>query len=105
MLDYRFERVARTAHSEQWVIETADRPVGRIDLHFTNAKTYGTLVVQQYLVDDEIEELLAAIDERLVTTADEYREDFVVSVWRGEALGVFAQDEGDDDDDDEEVAL
>lgn len=104
MLDYRFERVARTPHSEQWVIETADRPVGRIDLHFTNAKTYGTLVVQQYLVDDEIEELLAAIDERLVTTADEYREDFVVSVWRGDDLGVFA--EGDDDDDDEdEVAL
>jgi hypothetical protein len=102
MLDYRFERVARTPHSEQWVIETADRPVGRIDLHFTNAKTYG-IVVQQYLVDDDIEELLAAIDERLVTTADEYREDFVVSVWRGDDLGVFAEDS--DDEVEDEVAL
>jgi hypothetical protein len=104
MLDYRFERVARTPYSEQWVIETADRPVGRVDLHFTNAKTYGTLVVQQYLVDDEIEELLGAIDERLVTTADEYREDFVVSVWRGDDLGVFAED-SDDEDIEDEVAL
>ena len=104
MLDYRFERVARTPHSEQWVIETLDRPVGRVDLHFTNAKTYGTLVVQTFLADDEIEELLADIDERLVTTADEYREDFVVSVWRGEDLGVFAED-ADDEDAEDEVAL
>jgi len=97
MLDYRFERVARTPHSEQWTIETADRPVGRIDLHFTNAKTYGTLVVQHFLADDEIEELLADIDERLVTTADEYREDFVVSVWRGDDLGTFAEDADTED--------
>ncbi len=103
MLDYRFERVARTPHSEQWAIETADRPVGRIDLHFTNSKTYGTLVVQNFLADDEIEELLADIDERLVTTADEYREDFVVSVWRGEDLGTFAEDA--DDESEEEIPI
>ena len=105
MLDYRFERVARTPYSEQWVIETLDRPVGRVDLHFTNAKTYGTLVVHPYIAEDEIEDLLAAIDERLVSTADENREDVVVSVWRGEDLGVFAEDADDDEDTDDEIPV
>lgn len=105
MLDYRFDRVSRTAHSEQWLIETGDRSVGRVDLHFTGAKAYGTLVVAAFLAEDEVADLLETIDDRLVTTADEYREDFVVSVWRGEDLGTFAQDTGDDDDEDDDEEM
>ena len=46
-----------------------------------------------------MQRLIAEIDERLVTSADPYREDFIVTVWRGREVGTFA-DEPDFDDDD-----
>jgi len=35
-----------------------------------------------------------------VMTADPYREDFIVSVWRGSPAGVYSDSDTDDDDDD-----
>ncbi|MFA7249923.1 MAG: hypothetical protein WC273_09875 [Dehalococcoidia bacterium] len=90
---YTFERIARTPHSEEWRIEAASGPIGRVDLHFTGAKAYGTLVVADTLPESEIEELIADVDARLVSTADEYREDFVVTVWRGEEFGTYSEDD------------
>ena len=104
MADYHFERVARTPQSESWRVETDDAAIGRVDLHFTDAKAYGTLVVHTSLPEAEIEALISEIDARLVSTADEYREDFVVTVWRGEEFGTFSEDEPDDFDDDEAAA-
>lgn len=92
MLDYRFERISRTQSSEQYLIETPQHSVGRIDLHFTSAKTYGTLNVHASLPEEEIEELISVIDDRLVSSADEFRDDFVVTVWRGEEFGTFSED-------------
>lgn len=110
MTDYAFERIARTPHSEQWRVEVDAAVIGRVDLHFTGAKTYGTLIVHTSVPEDEIEELIADIDARLVSTADEYREDFVVTVWRGVEFGTYSEDEaagfeddlddGDEDDED-----
>lgn len=94
MLDYRFERVSRTAQSEQYLVETAQHSVGRLDLHFTNAKAYGTLIVHVSLPEEEIEDLISVIDDRLVCSADEYREDFVITVWRGEEYGTFSEEPG-----------
>ena len=54
-----------------------------------------------YGVDEALQTLIAAIDERIVSTADPYREDLVVTVWRGEQVGVFS-DEGDGEDEDDE---
>ena len=96
MPDYQFERIARTPHSEQWGIERDDRSVGRIDLHFTDAKTYGTLAVDITVSEADVEELIADIDARLVSTADEYREDFVVTVWQGAEIGTYSEDDADD---------
>ncbi len=92
MLDYRFERISRTMQSEQYLVETSENAVGRLDLHFTNAKAYGTLVVHASLPEEEIEDLISVIDDRLVSSADEYREDFVITVWRGEEFGTFSED-------------
>ena len=110
---YSFERIARTPHSEQWRIDGETGAIGRVDLHFTGAKTYGTIAVNTSLPEEEIEELIADIDARLVSTADEYREDFVVTVWRGVEFGTYSEDgsnnddadfddEPDDDEDDDE---
>ncbi|MSQ30239.1 MAG: hypothetical protein EXR68_07120 [Dehalococcoidia bacterium] len=108
---YSFERIARTPHSEQWRIDGETSVLGRVDLHFTGAKTYGTIAVHTSLPEEQIEDLIADIDARLVSTADEYREDFVVTVWRGEEFGTYSEadaafeeaafeDEIDEDDDD-----
>ena len=89
---YIFERIARTPHSEQWRIDNEVSAIGRVDLHFTGSKAYGTLAVHTSVPEAEIEELIADIDARLVSTADEYREDFVVTVWRGVEFGTYSED-------------
>ena len=106
---YHFERLARTPQSEQWRIESDTSAIGRVDLHFTGAKVYGTLVVHTSVPEGEVEDLIADIDSRLVSTADEYREDFVVTVWRGTEFGTYSEDEAagfeddlDDADEDDE---
>jgi len=103
MPDYRFEREARTAHSEQWVIETLEHSIGRVDIHFTSSAAHATLAVHVSVDDDEEQQLIAEIDERIVLSADPYREDFIDTVWRGEEAGVFAEDadEAAVDEDDE----
>jgi len=100
--EYRFEREARTAHSEAYSIDDGEHSLGRVDLHFTSSATYATLAVHQSLGDDAVQELVAEIDERLVMSADPYREDLIVTVWRGEEVGTFADDDDDDDFDDDD---
>lgn len=94
-----FERIARTPHSEAWRIETDAAVIGRVDLHFTGSKAYGALVVHTSVPEEDIEELIAEVDARLVSTADEYREDFVVTVWRGTEFGTYSEDDSADFDD------
>jgi hypothetical protein len=100
--DFHFERVTRTPYSESYTIEGDEGTVGRIDLHFTNGPAYGTLCVGENFTEDEIQELVGAIDEKLVMTADQYREDFVVNVWAGRAGGTYSDLEEDEEDEDEE---
>lgn len=102
MPDYRFEREARTPYSEVYTIDDGEHSLGRIDVHYTSAVTYATLAVHHSLGDAEIQELLSAIDERIVSSADPYREDLIVTVWRGEEVGVYADDSDYDEDDEDE---
>lgn len=99
-MDFRFEREARTPHSEAWVIEDVEHSLGRVDVHFTSSATYATLTIHSSVDDEAVQTLIGAIDERIVSTADPYREDLVVTVWRGEQIGVFS-DEGDGEEDGE----
>jgi hypothetical protein len=93
MPEFRFEREARTPYSEQWSIDDGDHSIGRVDVHYTTSVTYATLAVHTSIDDETVQELISEIDDRVVTSADPYREDFIVTVWRGEELGVFAEDE------------
>ena len=47
--------------------------------------------------DDDLQDLIAEVDEGLVLTTDPYRDDFVVTVWRGENAGVYSEEEDDED--------
>lgn len=99
---FSFEREARTPQSESYRVEVDGGAVGRLDLHFTSSVTHATLTVSPSVDDEAMQELIAEIDERLVLSADPYREDFLVTVWRGEEVGIFADEPLSDDDDDDD---
>jgi hypothetical protein len=100
-----FEREARTPYSESYTILEDGGIVGRIDIHYQGANVHGTLCTTMDANDERIQELIDAADERLVMTADPYREDFIVSVWKGSPAGVYTDSDGDDDEDDDSFRL
>lgn len=94
MSDYTFERETRTPTSEAYTIEVEGEPMGRVDLHFAHSSAvHATLCVPAEYDEDDIENLIAEIDERLVLSHDPDRADLVVTVWRGSAAGVYSEDE------------
>lgn len=93
MAGFNFDRESRTASSESYIIEMADDEVGRVDLHFTNSVTYGTLAVVESLTEEEIRSLISEIDERLVLTNDPFREDFMVTVWTGREYANYSDED------------
>jgi len=95
-----FERELRTPHSEAYMVLEDGGIVGRVDLHFQGENVYGTLCTTADANEERIQALIDTIDERLVMTADPYREDFIVTVWRGSPAGVYSDSAMDDDDDD-----
>jgi len=57
------------------------------------------LVVERDLDDDDVRRLVQRIDDDLAWTADEVREDFLVTVYRGTEIGVISDHEDDEEDD------
>lgn len=103
MAEYQFERESRTPFSEAYTIDADGDEIGRVDIHLTATGTvYATLCVAQDFDDDDIEDLIGAVDERLVLTADGYRDDFIVTVWRGTKAGVYSEDDDFEDEDEDE---
>ncbi len=103
MPEYNFERECRTPFSESYTVESeSGDDIARVDLHFTPSGAYATLCVSEGLTEDDIQELIGQIDERLVMTSDPYREDFVVTVWTGRETGVYSDEDAEEDDEDED---
>jgi hypothetical protein len=100
----RYDRVCRTPHSEAYLLSEGDQPVGRVDLHFGASVVHALLIVERELPEVELRALVQRLDEDLVWTADQPREDFLVTVYRGSEVVVVSDegDEGDDDGDDDE---
>ena len=103
MTEYQFERESRTPYSESYTIEAKGDVIGRVDIHFTASSiVHATLCVPADFDDDDIQDLIGEIDERIVLTTDVYRDDFVVTVWRGVQAGVYSEEEEEEEDEDEE---
>lgn len=98
MGDYQFERESRTPHSEAYAVDDGGDVIGRVDIHYSSSgAVHATLCVPQDFDEDDIEDLIGEIDERLVLTSDPHREDFVVTVWRGVQAGVFSEESDDEE--------
>jgi len=111
---YRLSRLVRTQSSEIYLVWEEDRRVGQLDLHFAHDTIHATLVLEADLPVSTEEELLAQIDEDIVSSylPSFDREDFLVTVFRGEEISSYTDSSGalddmdderfDDDDGDEE---
>jgi hypothetical protein len=100
--ELRYDRVCRTSHSEAYLLSEGDTPFGRVDLHFGSSVVHGVLIVERDLSDEDLHGLVQRIDDDLVWTADESREDFLVTVYRGTETGVISDRDDDDEDSDED---
>src|SRR3970040_2138691 len=84
---YQFERETRTPHSESYIISADDNEIGRVDLHYGPDLVNATICVPEDSSEDDIQELIGEIDERLVMRPHPFREDFVATVWLRRAGG------------------
>ena len=96
-----YDRICRTDRSEAYLISQSDEPLARVDLHFTSSIVYGLLIVERDMTQEETMELIETIDEVLVWSADLPRDDFVVTVYQGQEVGVFSDPRFEDDEDEE----
>ncbi len=83
-----------------------DRRIGQIDLHYAHDTIHATIVFEADLTVAEEEELMAQIDDDVVSSYMPRfeREDFVAHVFRGEEISRYtdcsgAMDELEDEDD------
>ncbi len=92
-----FEREARTPHSESYTVLDNGEIVGRVDLHIQTPTIHATLCTTPDASDERVRELIDAVDEQLAMTANPYREDFIVTVWKGVPAGVYGDAGAGDD--------
>jgi len=95
--DLRYDRVCRTARSEAFLLSEGNSPLGRVDLHFGSTVVHAVLVVERDLEEADVQALVQRIDDDLAWTADEAREDFLVTVYRGTEIGVISDHEESDE--------
>ncbi len=97
-----FEREARTPHSEIFTIWEEGSIIGRIDLHYggQGGQVHATICTVGDATEEQIQALIDSADERLVMTADPFREDFIVTVWKGTYAGTYTDSEDEEDDED-----
>lgn len=97
MSQFFFERECRTPYSECYTILEGERPIGRLDLHFTPTVVHATLCVSEGMTQREIQDLIEVIDEELVDSVGVGREEFIVHVHQGHDLGVYSNHEFGED--------
>jgi hypothetical protein len=90
---FHYERESRTASSEAYVIENEQGSRARADLHFTSSIVYATVCVPSDWSEDDIQDVVSDLDDRIVRSANPFREDFVVTVWSGSETGVYSDEE------------
>jgi len=100
---YEFERETRTPYSESFIISADGREVGRVDVHFTGEMVNATLCLPDDVSEDDIQEVISEVDDRIVMTAEPFRDDLVVTVWIGRQAGVYSEEFEEEIEDEEEI--
>ena len=105
---FKLTRLVRTQSSEIYLMWDGEKRIGQIDVHYAHDTIHATVIFEADLTVSEEEELLAQIDDDIVSSylPRFEREDFVAHVFRGEEISRYtdcsgAMDDLDDDEDDE----
>jgi hypothetical protein len=103
---FKLTRLVRTQASEIYLVWDGERRVGQVDIHFAHDTIHATVIFEADLTVSEEEELLAQIDDDVVSSylPRFEREDFVAHVFRGEEISRYTDCSGpmedlDDEDD------
>jgi hypothetical protein len=101
---YRLTRLVRTQTSEIYLIWDGDQRIGQIDLHYAHDTIHGTLILEADLNVEQEEGLIAQIDDDIVHSylPSFDREDFLITVFRGEEISHYTDSSGAMDDMDED---
>ena len=89
MARYIFERECRTPFSECYTVVDDDEPVGRVDIHFAEVMIHSTVSIGESLTNDDIQDLIDAIDRELLDAMGIVKQELVIHVHQGRDLGVF----------------
>ena len=88
---YRMTRLVRTRSSEIYLVWDEDRRLGQLDLHYADDTIHGTLVLEGDISLEDEEGLISQIDDDIVHSylPPYEREDFLVTVFRGEEISQY----------------
>ena len=100
---FRLTRLVRTSSSEIYLIWEEDHRVGQLDLHYAHDTIHATLILEAVLSVASEEELRRQIDEDIVSSylPSFDRNDFLITVFRGEEISSYTDSPGMEDDEDE----
>lgn len=92
MAKYRMVRLVRTSSSEIFLVWEGNRRVGQLDVHYADNMIHGSLILENELPGADQAELYAQIDEDVVSSylPSFEREDFILTVFRGEEIDSFS---------------
>lgn len=92
MAKYRMVRLVRTTSSEIYLVWEGNRRIGQFDVHYADAMIHGSLILENELSDGDQAELYAQLDEDVVSSylPSFEREDFILTVFRGEEVDSFS---------------
>ncbi len=103
---FKLTRLVRTQTSEIYLVWEGEKRIGQIDIHFAHDTIHATVIFEADLTVGDEEELLAQIDDDIVSSylPRFEREDFVAHVFRGEEISRYTDCSGamDDIEDDED---
>lgn len=102
--NYKLVRLIRTPSSECYLIWDENSRVGQADIHYTEGLVHCTIILEEEMSSERINELISQLDDDVVSSylPDFEREDFFVNVFVGEEVMSYSDDESDDDEDDED---
>jgi hypothetical protein len=92
MAQHSFHRQVRTPYSEVYEVRRAPERIGRVDIHYAAEDVYGTLILENEMDEDALLALIEEIDEELVLSSEMPRQDFLVSVYHGQDVGLYNDD-------------
>ncbi len=94
--NFKLTRLVRTQTSEIYLIWDDDRRIGQLDLHYAHDTIHGTLILEGDLSIEQEEGLIAQIDDDVVHAylPSFDREDFLITVFRGEEISNYTDSSG-----------